>query len=106
NYHDELRGNTNGQYTETMIYDNSSVGYSSIKSYFDGFGREYKRTTGAGTYNNTPILQEQDTAYDAYGRIISKSIPYIQGQQALSTTYTYDSFNRVISETVPNSATT
>jgi RHS repeat-associated protein len=105
-YHDELRGDANSQYIETIIYNDTAVGYSWSRSYYDGLGREYKKVSSAGTIDSTPVRQVVDTSYDTAGRVSSRTLPYIENKQdILKIHYSYDDAGKVIEEKRPDNVT-
>ena len=93
-YHDELMGQPNAQYAETLTYlPNNGNGLSS-KAYYDGLGRTYK--TDSPGWQNNRIATE--TLFDAYGRVDKKSRPHFASTPIQWVSYAYDNRSRVTDE--------
>jgi RHS repeat-associated protein len=106
-YHDNLRGNPDKQYTETKVYSDSDTAPTWSRNYYDGLGRVYKTVSYAGTLNSADITQQVDITFDTAGRVHHRTIPYINGkQEKLYIYYEYDEAGRVIKEKRPVSENT
>jgi YD repeat-containing protein len=87
---------TNGKYYVTE----TSTGAPAKSVYYDSLNREIR----AEVQGFDGGLIRKDTEYDALGRVLRVSQPYIAGQAIYWTAYGYDILGRVLTKTDPNNA--
>lgn len=98
------------------VYYYEHEGDKYTTTYFDSWGRVVsKRTMSPNVHNNILDLVVVDTKYDAAGRILSNTLPYISSghlkgsyntDSNLQQTYVYDALDRPLIITTPDGVTT
>lgn len=100
----------NNHYTETHNYFDINT-YQTSREYYNGLDQVIqKKSQMAGEDQWSTI----DIAYDALGRVIRQSLPYVTATvyytesdlEQPAKTYTYDALDRILTETTPVGTTT
>ena len=86
----------------TGPYVEVSRGVTSTRTYLDGYGRTRRTVVNPPTANDGPTVTT--TRYDALGRKVFESFPFVETE--VGTSYTYDALGRLKTKTTAGKTTT